>query len=185
MKHKTYFTKHKKQYGFSLVELLFAIFIVALGIVGVIITMNRLVQFQNEARGDQRAATALSELTQRLRMIEMISTLSTNPINNAVFNVVDNATCINIPCTLQQLTQRSMTDWRNNRVQNILGAGAVGTINALVVPAGNPRAFSATLRWPSTADNLDISAAYRSCTANGGVAGAGTTNRCAQVVILP
>ena len=179
MKQRAYYVRRKTLRGFSLVELLFAIFIVALGIVGVIITMNRLLQFQNASKGDQRAATALSDLTQRIRMIEMMTVLSSGAApTTETFYTATVHDCLTAACSLTQLAQSSVHDWQTKRLPNIL-PGASGTVTPLGTPITH---FRVTLKWPSTLEDNPSGVSYRSCT---GVPSPALTDRCAQVVILP
>lgn len=120
--------KHVNQRGASLVEVMVALFVLAIGLLGMLALQTKSMQFNQSAYSYSQAVFLASDLAERIR---------TNPAQAVSYIVADDAavpefSCSDIDanCSAEEIVVHDLFHWKENIDKALpLGEGSVENVN--------------------------------------------------------
>ena len=151
----------KRHSGFTLIEVLIAMIILAVGLLGLAglqATSLRNTQSAYNRSQATQLALSISARQTRANVADARLSVDANPLTaSAYLGAVPGAAIANCTlaagCTPAQMAQNDLFEW-NQDIDNALSANATGTIAA--VPVLAPTGFTITITWDDNRDdNVD------------------------------
>ncbi len=150
----------KRHSGFTLIEVLIAMIILAVGLLGLAGLQATSLRNTQSAYNRSQATQLAYDMADRMRANVADARLSVdaNPLTaSAYLGAVPGAAIANCTlaagCTPAQMAQNDLFEW-NQDIDNALSANATGTIAA--VPVLAPTGFTITITWDDNRDdNVD------------------------------
>lgn len=120
--------KQADQLGASLIEVMVALFVLAIGLLGMLALQTKSMQFNQAAYSYSQAVFLASDLAERIR---------TNPIGAEDYIVADDATipefscsAIDSNCSAEEIVAHDLFHWKENIDETLpLGEGAVESVS--------------------------------------------------------
>lgn len=120
--------KMHQERGSSLIEVMVSLFVLAIGLLGVLALQTRSVQYNQSAYSYSQAAYLANDLAERIRANAAVRSGTTAPSNALLYDTSTPAAadCSTNSCTLAQMVQADLQQWQSNISQRLpYGTGDV------------------------------------------------------------
>ncbi len=134
--------RHHTQEGFSLVEVMVAMVIFAIGLLGVAALMASNMSYTTSSQYRTQATFMAYDILDRMR-VNPDEAIQNNTYSIGIGTNPGAASCYNVACTPSQIAQADLTEWKD--ALNTLLPGGDGSVTRVV--AGGSTLFRVEVVW--------------------------------------